>query len=154
MLPRVPRGKISPKYPQNRGPTPIFKSKSMNFRRLVQSVTGTWPKAFRTRKSIPFAKCYRDVVKTRIFMHFQRVVIEDFRGFWLISRFSTVFGHRFERFQVAQCFQMRSFSCIFYGSEQFSGQNPRNFNAFCKVLPERGQKRSGHENPCFLKSVT
>ena len=107
----------------------IFWSKSMNFRRLVQSVTGTWPKAFRTRKSIVFAKCYRDVVKTRIFMHFQRVLIEDFRGFWLISRFSTVFEHRFERFQVAQCFQMRSFSCIFYGSDQFSGKKTWNFDA-------------------------
>ena len=100
----------------------IFGSKSMKFRCLVQSVTGTWPKAFRTRKFILSAKRYRHVVKTRIFMHFQRVLIEDFRGFLLISRFSSVFVHGFERFQVAQCFQMRSFSCIFYGSEQFSVQ--------------------------------
>ena len=113
----------------------------MKFRRLIQSVTETWPKAFRTRKSILFAKCYPDVVKTRIFMHFQRILIEDFRGFWLISRFSTHFEHRFERFQVAQCFQMHSFSCIFYGSEQFSGQNPWNFDAWCKVLPGRDQER-------------
>ena len=120
----------------------------------MQSVTGTWPKAFRTRKSILFAKCYRDVVKTRILMHFQKILIEDFRGFWLISRFSTVFEHRFERFQIAQCFQMRSFSCIFYGSEQFSAQNPWIFDAWCKVLPGRDQKRSEHENPYFLQSVT
>ena len=40
-------------------------------------------------------------------MHFQRVLIEDFRGFWLISRFSTVFEHRFERFQLLNGFQMR-----------------------------------------------
>ena len=132
----------------------IFGSNSMKFRRFVQSVTGTWPKAFRTRKSILFAKCYRDVVKTRIFMHFQRVLIEDFRGFWLISRFSTVFEHRFERFQVAQCFQKRSLSCIFHASDEFSAQNPWNFDAWCKALPERDQKRSGCENHAFLQSVT
>ena len=45
----------------------IFGSKSTQFRRLGQSVTGTWPEALRL----------------------------------LISRFSTVFEHCFERFQVA-----------------------------------------------------
>ena len=54
----------------------IFMSKSMKFRCLVQSVTGTWPKAFRTWKFVLFAKCYLDVVKTRFFMHFQRILID------------------------------------------------------------------------------
>ena len=69
----------------------IFGQKSMKFLYLVQSVTLSWSKAFRTWKSALFAKCYPDVVKTRIFVHFQRVLIEDFRGFSLISRFSSVF---------------------------------------------------------------
>ena len=43
---------------------------------------------------------------------------------------------------------------ILHGSDQFSVQNPRNFGDWCKVLPERGQKRSGHENHGILQSVT
>ena len=43
---------------------------------------------------------------------------------------------------------------IWYGSEQFSNENPWNFGACCKALPERGQKRSGRENHGFSESVT
>ena len=42
----------------------------------------------------------------------------------------------------------------FGGSEQFSYENPQNFGAWGEVLPERGQKRSGHENHGILQSVT
>ena len=42
----------------------------------------------------------------------------------------------------------------FDGSEQFSGQNPQNFGAWGKVLPERDQKRSGRENHIILESAT
>ena len=87
-------------------------------------------------------------------MHFRGVLIEDFRGFSQISRFSMLFVHAFERFQVVNGFQMRSFCDSLHGSDQFSDKNPRNFDAWCKVLPERGQKRSGHENHDFLQSVT
>ena len=62
--------------------------------------------------------------------------------------------HAFERFQVVNGFQMRSFCDSLHGSDQFSDKNPWNFDAWCKVLPERGQKRSGHENHDFLQSVT
>ena len=79
--------------------------------------------------------------------------IEDFRRFSQISRFSTVFVHRFEHFKEAKAFRIRSFWWILRGSEQFSGENPRNFNAFCKVFPERGQKRSGHEIRVFWKAL-
>ena len=133
---------------------PIFDSKPTKFRRLVQSVTWTWPEALRTWKSRLFAKCYLYVLKTRIFMHFRRVLIEDFRGFSQISRFSTLFVHAFERFHVVNGFQMRSFCDSLHGSDQFSNKNPWNFDAWCKVLPWRGQKRSEHENPYFLQSVT
>ena len=87
-------------------------------------------------------------------MHFCSVLIEDFRGFSQISRFSTVFVHAFERFQVVNGWQMRSFYDSLHGSYQFSDKNPRNLDAWCKVLPERGQKRSGHENHGILQSVT
>ena len=42
---------------------------------------------------------------------------------------------------------------ILHGSDQFSLQNPRNFGDWYKVLPERGQKCSGHENHGILQSV-
>ena len=42
----------------------------------------------------------------------------------------------------------------FYGSEQFSDQNPQNFGARGKVLPVRDQKRSGRENHVILESTT
>ena len=87
-------------------------------------------------------------------MHFCTILIDDFRGFSQISRFSTVSVHRFERFKVANCNPKRSLSCSFHASDQFSAQNSRNFDAWCKVLPCRGQKRSGHENPHFSQSVT
>ena len=75
---------------------------------------------------------------------------------WLssISQFCFIFLHRFERFKDSTCIQIRSFSRSLHGSEQFSIQNPRNFDAWNKVLPERGQKRSGHENHGMLQSVT
>ena len=77
-------------------------------------------------------------------------VVDDFRGFLQISRFSIGFVHRFERFQVANRIQKISVPCIFHGSEQFPVQNPWPFDACCKVLPGRGQKRSAHENPHFF----
>ena len=40
------------------------------------------------------------------------------------------------------------------GSEQFSDQNPQNFGAWGKVLPERDPKRSGRENHMILESAT
>ena len=43
---------------------------------------------------------------------------------------------------------------ILYASEQFSDENPWNFDARCKALPERDQKRSGRENRVILQSVT
>ena len=42
----------------------------------------------------------------------------------------------------------------FYGSEQFSDQNPQNFSAWGKVLQVRDQKRSGRENHLILESTT
>ena len=42
----------------------------------------------------------------------------------------------------------------FDGSEQFLNKNPTNFSVRGKVLPERGQKRSGPENHMILQSVT
>ena len=42
---------------------------------------------------------------------------------------------------------------ILHGSDQFSIQNPRNFGVWRKVLPECGQKRSGHENHGILQNV-
>ena len=40
----------------------------------------------------------------------------------------------------------------FYGSEQFSGQNPWNFGAWGKVISERDQKRSERKKlPVFCK---
>ena len=65
-------------------------------------------------------------------MHFRRVLIEDFRGFSQNSCFSTVtsvFVHAFERFQVVNGFQMRSFCDSLHGSDKFSNKNHRNFDA-------------------------
>ena len=42
----------------------------------------------------------------------------------------------------------------FYGSEQFSDQNPQNFGVWGKVLPVRDQKRSERENHVILESTT
>ena len=42
----------------------------------------------------------------------------------------------------------------FYGSEQFSDQNPQNFGVWGKVLPVRDQKRSERENHLILESTT
>ena len=42
----------------------------------------------------------------------------------------------------------------FYGSEQFSDQNPQNFGVWGKVVPVRDQKRSGRENHSILESTT
>ena len=88
------------------------------------------------------AKCYRDVTKsvpnTKIhtfckvlpgsgqnanFYAFSKGTDRGFSRIFADFAFFIGFVHGFERFQVAQCFQMRSFSCIFYGSEQFSCQN-------------------------------
>ena len=50
--------------------------------------------------------------------------IEDFCGFSMFLRFSTVSEHRFERAKEANGLRTRSFYCILHGSEQFSDQNP------------------------------
>ena len=91
----------------------IFWSKSTKFRHLGQSVTGTWPKAFRAWKSHYFGKCHRDVLKTWFFVDFCRVHIEDFRRFSRIFTDFNVFAYGSDRFQEANCFQMRLFSCFF-----------------------------------------
>ena len=114
----------------------IFGSKSTKFRRLVQSVTWTWPEALRTWKSWNFAKCYVVMFKTWFFMQFLRLPIEDFRWFSSISQFCLIFLYRFERFKGANCIQIHSFSRSLHGSEQFSAQNPRNFDAWSKALLE------------------
>ena len=74
------------------------------------------------------------MLKARIFMHFRRVLIEDFRGFSQISRFSTLFVHAFERFHVVNGFQMRSFCDSLHGSDQFSDKSRRNADAWCKGI--------------------
>ena len=111
----------------------IFGSKSTKFRRLVQSVTGTWPKALRTWKSMFLAKCYLDVVKTVFFVDFCRVLIEDFRRFSRIFTYFIVFAHRFERFQEANRFETRSFSGF--------DMDPSNFRMKIHEISAFGAKR-------------
>ena len=87
----------------------------------------------------------------------RRFLSGSHRGFPTISRvikYFIIFAHRFERFQAqiaSTCVHFRGFR---YGPEQFSDENPQNFGAWGEVLPERGQKRSGHENHVFLQSAT
>ena len=118
----VSRKRIASKYVHFRGfwwIRSIFWSKSTKFRRLGQSVTGTWPKAFRAWKSHYFAKCHIDLLKSRFFVDFCRVLIEDFLRFWRISTDFAVFAHSSERFHEANCFQRRSFSWIWMDPSNF-----------------------------------
>ena len=97
----------------------IFGSKSTKFRRLGQSVTGTWPKAIRAWKSHYFGKYHRDVLETRFFDDFCRVLIEDFQRFWRISTDFAIFAYGSDCFQEANWFQMRSFSWIWMDPTNF-----------------------------------
>ena len=121
---------------------PIFGSKSTKFRRLVQSVTWTWPKALRTWKSLNFVKYYLAVLKTWFLTHFWKVPIEDFRWFSSISRFCFIFLRRFVRYKEANCIQIRSFSRILHGSEQFSVQNALGAKCRRSCPPRGGSIRS------------
>ena len=94
------------------------------------------------------------MLKTRFFVDFRRVVIDDFRRFSQIFTNFDDFAHGSDCYQEANCYQMRSFSWIFDGFEQFSNQNSSNFGDWGKVLPERDQKRCGRENHMILQSVT
>ena len=74
-----------------------------------------------------------------------------FKDSYIFQRFCTRFWSLEESELLPKTFIFRGFR---YGPEQFSDENPQNFGAWGEVLPERGQKRSGHENHAFLQSVT
>ena len=97
----------------------IFGSKSTKFRRLGQSVTGTCPKAVRAWKSPYFGKYHRDVLETRFFDDFCRVLIDDFLRFWRIFTDFAIFAHDSNRFHEANRFHMRSFSWIWMDPSNF-----------------------------------
>ena len=79
-----------------------------------------------------------DVLKTRFFIDFCGVLIDDFRRFSKIFTNFDVFAHGSDCYQEANCDQMRSLSWIFDGSEQFSGQNSQNFGAWGMILNDFG----------------
>ena len=112
-------------------------AQKLRFQSFGQSVTWALLQTLRTWKSWNFAKCYLAVLKTWFLTHFWRLPIEDFRWFSSISWFCFIFLRRFERFKEANCIQIRSFSLILHGSEQFSVQNA--LGAQCRrSCPPRG----------------
>ena len=59
------------------------------------------------------------MLKTRFFVEFCKILLKDFRRFSRIFANFIIFAHGSDRFQHANCFQMRSFSWILVDPSNF-----------------------------------